>query len=453
MTHQFKLSKGFDLPIDGEPSQAVLDSPLVSTVGLVGDDYIGMKPTMLVSEGDSVEIGQPLFTDKKNHDVPFTAPAAGKVVAVNRGAKRKFESIVIELGEFAERRFVSYQDHNLAQLSRDDVRKNLIDSGLWTTLRSRPFGKIPAPDSAPHAIFVTAIDTNPLAADPQVVLADKPAEFKAGLEVLSRLTDGVTYLCKASGATLPGEDLSCVEVAEFDGPHPAGLPGTHMHLLAPVSLSRSNWHVNYQDVVAIGHLFLTGQLSNERTISLAGPAVGTPRLVKTIVGANLTELCLGESQANVRTVSGSVLSGRKSAAPVDFLGRYDLQVTRLVEGNHRDFIGWMLPGFGRFSLSRVYASAWPPLNTPSRRFKFTTSTEGSHRAIVPLGLYEKVLPLDLMPTALLKSLCTGDTEESQMLGCLELTEEDLGLCTFVCPSKNEYGPMLRKSLTTIEVEG
>jgi len=455
MTRRFEIKKGLDLPVAGAPRQVIEAGQRVTRVALVADDYVGMKPTMEVEEGDQVKLGQLLFTDKKNKGVRYTAPGAGKVIGVNRGAKRRFLSVEIELEGDEQETFAAYPDDNLAQLSADKVRDNLVAAGLWPTLQTRPYSKVPEIDSKPHALFVTAIDTNPLAPDPAIVLQNHSADFAAGLQALSTLTDGATYLCKAAGASLPGEDLACVEVAEFDGPHPAGLVGTHIHLISPVSMARTVWHIGYQDVVAVGHLMLTGQLLTDRVVALGGPAATNPRLVRTRQGASLAELTAGEFTApeekEVRVVSGALLSGRKAESPCDYLGRRHVQVSLLAEGNHRDLLGWMLPGFDRYSIKRTYAAAW--LSGASRRWNFTTSTEGSHRAIVPLGMYEKVMPLDIIPTPLLKALCVQDIETAQMLGCLELDEEDLGLCTFVCPGKNDYGTMLRESLTTLEHEG
>ncbi|MEM8865894.1 MAG: Na(+)-translocating NADH-quinone reductase subunit A, partial [Planctomycetota bacterium] len=431
MTRTFEIKKGLDVPIAGEPRQVIEQSPAITKVGVVAADYIGMKPTMEVQEGDHVKLGQLLFTDKKTEGVRYTSPGCGTVTAVNRGAKRAFQSVEIELSGDDQETFAAYPNDNLSQLPAEKVRENLVNSGLWPALLKRPYSRVPAIDSKPHALFVTAIDTNPLAADPTVFLQSYPAEFVAGLEALSTLTDGETYLCKATGATLPGEDLGCVEVAEFGGPHPAGLPGTHIHLLSPVSMERSVWHIGYQDVVAVGHLMLTGQIMTDRIVALGGPVATNPRLVRTRLGASLAELTAGEYSApegkEVRVVSGSVLSGRKSEDPMGYLGRRHMQVCVLEEGNHRDLIGWMLPGTDRYSTKAAYVSAF--LSSAARRWKFTTSTEGSHRAIVPLGMYERVMPLDIIPTPLLKSLCVQDTETAQMLGCLELDEEDLGLCT------------------------
>ncbi len=449
----FTITKGLDLPIAGTPPQTILPAPVIRTVGIVADDYHGMKPTMQVAEGDTVRLGQWLFEDKKTPGVKYTSPGAGRVIAVHRGAKRKFESIVIELEGDERYSFTSYRDQNLTMLGREAVQQNLIDSGLWTALRTRPFSKVPVPGTAPYALFVTAIDTAPLAADPQVVIAEKPAEFTAGLEVLSTLTDGNLWLCKKAGASIPGEDLNCVEVATFEGPHPAGLPGTHMHFIAPVSQERHCWEIGYQDVIAIGHLFLTGELLVDRVVSVAGPAVARPGLYRSRLGASLADLTAesGAPTVDVRTISGSPLNGRTMTDIHAHLGRRDLQVTQIIEGNARQFLGWMGLGLGKWSVTNVFAQTW--LGIPDGGVRFTTSTEGSHRAIVPIGSYEKVMPLDIEPTALMKALYMQDTELLQSLGALELAEEDVALCSYVCSSKNDYGPMLRKALTTIEREG
>ena len=455
MTSVSRVTKGLDLPIQGSPEQAVSAGPEIRHVALLGDDYVQMKPTMAVSEGDYVKLGQVVFTDKKTPGVQYTAPAAGKVIAVNRGAKRKFESLVIEVEGDDQETFPTYPDHNLSQLDRRTVCEQLIASGLWTALRTRPFSRVPSIDSVPSAVFVTAMDSNPLAADPAVVLAGRTAEFVSGLEVLSTLTEGTVYVCRRAGSEIPGEGKTPTEYHAFEGPHPAGLVGTHIHMLKPVSADRAVWTIGYQDVVAIGHLFNTGQLLTERVISLAGPVVRQPRLIRTRLGASLEELTVGQFErphgCEVRIISGSVLSGRRSRIPVDFLGRYHNQVSILAEGGQRDFLGWMKPGQDKFSIRRIFASAWA--GGEGQRFAFNTSTEGSPRAMVPIGMYEQIMPLDIVATPLLKALITDDTEYAQQLGVLELDEEDLALCTYVCPGKTEYGPLLRQSLTRIELEG
>ncbi len=447
------MKKGLDVPITGEPRQTIGAAPPIRHVGLVGDDYVGMKPTMLVAEGDRVKRGQTLFTDKKLPAVNYVAPAPGTVVAVTRGAKRKFLSLAIEIDGNESVEFPSFVEHNLAQMPAGQVRDHLLASGLWPALRTRPFSKVPDPDITPHALFITAIDTSPLAAEPKLIIDPRERDFVAGLQALSSLTEGKTYLCKAPGDALPGEDLDCVETVEFAGPHPAGLPGTHIHFLAPVDIERQAWYINYQDVLAVGHLFNTGQIHTERVVSIAGPAAANPRLVRTQLGANLTELTASEVKEDlgnqVRIISGSVLSGRTSTPPVDFLNRYDSTVSLLEEGKTRELMGWAGPGFNKFSIKPIFASAM----SAGSRFAMTTSTEGSHRAIVPIGSYEAVMPLDIIATPLLKSLVVDDTEQAQTLGCLELDEEDLALCTFVDPGKHEFGPILRRTLNTIEHEG
>ena len=445
------ITRGLDLPIAGDPEQKIETGRMVSRVALLGDDYVGMKPALHVAEGDRVRCGQLLFTDKRVPGIRFTAPASGTVAEINRGAKRVFQSLVIDVrgNEFED--FPSYSESQLARLDRHTVRENLVQSGLWTALRARPFSRVPDPETVPRAVFVTAMDTQPLAPRPEVVLAESADEFRWGLQVLRHLTDGKLFLCKAPETEIPGDHLDFVTVAEFAGPHPAGLPGTHIHFLYPVNERRIVWHIGYQDVAAVGELFLTGRLPVERVVSLAGPSVERPRLLRTRIGAHLGELAEGElCPGRHRLISGSVLSGHRAVGSVQYLGRYHGQVSVLAEGGQRQFLGWQDPGFNKFSIKRVFASS---IFGRRRKFAFTTSLEGSPRAMVPVGTYERVMPLDILPTFLLRALITGDTEQARLLGCLELDEEDLALCVFVCPSKYEYGPLLRKRLTELEKEG
>jgi Na+-transporting NADH:ubiquinone oxidoreductase subunit A len=446
-----RIRKGLDLPITGAPAQDIDTGPAVSRIALVGDDYIGMKPKMAVQVGDSVKLGQVLFEDKKTPGVWFTSPGCGKVVAVNRGPKRKFESMVIELEGEEEETFQSFSASELDNLDRHKVQDMLIQSGMWTVLRTRPYSKVPAPDSAPHSIFVAAMDTNPLAGDPAPIIKERAEDFGNGLTVLSRLTDGQVFVCKRSGADIPDDGTANVSMQEFAGPHPAGLAGTHIHFLDPVSDQKTVWSINYQDVIAVGRLFTTGRLYLERVVSLAGPAVKNPRLIRTRVGASIDELVEGElSLDKVRVISGSVLSGRQASGGYAFLGRSHLQVSAIAEGRERDFLGWALAGFNRYSVKALYASA---VFGRGRRVAFSSSAEGNKRPMVPIGSYEKVMPLDIDPPYFLRSLIVGDTEKAQELGCLELDEEDLALCAFVCPGKYNYGPLLRDVLTHIEKEG
>ncbi|HCT8911132.1 TPA: Na(+)-translocating NADH-quinone reductase subunit A [Enterobacter hormaechei] len=446
----FRIRKGLDLPISGVPEQHVTTGASIHHVAIVGDDYVGMRPAMLVQEGDRVIKGQALFEDKKNPGVMFTAPASGTVVAIHRGERRVLQSVVIQIEGDEKREFERFDAADLATLSHDAVQTQLLESGLWTALRTRPYSKTPVPGTVPAAIFVTAIDTNPLSADPQpLILAERKA-FDAGLTVLTRLTPGKVHVCQASGGKLGGHPQGQVAFNEFAGPHPAGLVGTHIHFLEPVSLTKQVWHLNYQDVIAIGKLFTRGELCAERIIAIGGPQATQPRLVRTLLGADLTALLAGETkEGENRIISGSVLSGRHATGPMAWLGRFHLQVSVVLEGREKELFGWVLPGAEKYSVTRTTLGHF----LRRKLFNFSTSTNGGERAMVPIGNYERVMPLDILPTVLLRDLLAGDTDGAQALGCLELDEEDLALCTYVCPGKYEYGPVLREVLTRIEQEG
>ena len=449
------IKKGLDVPISGAPPQQITNAGVaangaVKKVAVLGPDYIGMKPTMFIREGDQVALGQKLFEDKKTQGVIYTAPAAGTVAAINRGEKRVLQSVVIEIDPDGEE--VAFESHgidSLDSLERSAVVSQLVESGQWVGFRTRPFSRVPAIDAVPEAVFVTAADTNPLAADPSVVIEEYSADFQTGLKVISRLTEGQVFVCTGeSEVSVPS--VENIQVEQFSGVHPAGNAGTHIHYLRPASLARTVWTIGYQDVIAVGKLFTTGKLWVDRVISIAGPQVSEPALVTTRLGANLNELIAGNvKEGDNRVISGSVLNGRTSVESLHFLGRYHNQVTVLREGTERPMLHYCVAGKNRFSAMPIYIS-----NLLGKKFwDFTTTTNGSERAMVPVGAYEKVMPLDILPTQLLRALIVGDTAVAQQLGALELDEEDLALCTFVCPGKYEYGPILRDNLERIEKEG
>lgn len=449
-----RTKKGLDLPVSGDPEQVIYnDGGAISSVALLGPDYVGLKPSMTVAEGDRVKLGDVLFTDKSCPAIKFTSPGSGVVRSIVRGPRRVLHSVIIDLQGNESLRFKSYPESEIASLNTEQVKENLLDSGLWTSIRTRPFSKVPDPATTPHSIFVTAIDTNPLAAKPEVVIGENSEDFSTGLKVISKLTEGKVFLCRAPNQNFPGSGIGKVEVAEFEGPHPAGLVGTHIHHLDPVGPKKTVWHLDYQAVIAIGHLFRTGQIKVDRVVSLAGPLVKRPRLVRTRIGANLVELLIGQidDAKEERIVSGSMLHGRKAEEWSNFLGRFHNQVTVLEEGRHRDFMGWVNPAGDRYSFLNVLLSSLP--KERGRKFSFNTTRNGSPRAIVPVGVYEDVMPLDILPTQLLRYLVVGDSDMAQSLGALELDEEDLALCTFVDPGKHDFGPVLRKNLTQIEKEG
>ena len=437
--------KGLDLPIAGKPVQSLGEQKLPRTVAVLGPDYVGMKPTMAVREGDTVKRGQELFSDKKTPGVIFTSPAAGKVSAINRGAKRALLSVVVDVEGDAAETFDTLQAHD-----RAGVESLLVASGLWTSLRTRPFSRVPELGSQPHSIFVNAMDTNPLAADPLVVINDRAEAFSAGLDGIAKLTEGPVFVCHEAGKLVPkGEDPK-ISPREFAGVHPAGLAGTHIHHLDPVNANKTVWTIGYQDVIAIGHLLQTGELDSSRVVSLAGPGVTSPRLIRTLAGASVEELAAGEMvDGEQRLISGPVFSGHTARGGLAFLGRYHQQITVLPEERERHLFGYLTPGTNRHSVFPVFLSAWLGKKT----IDFTTTTNGSTRAMVPIGTYDSVMPMDILATQLMRALLVGDIERAINLGCLELDEEDVALCTYACPGKYEYGPVLRQVLNQIHKEG
>lgn len=456
--HQIK--KGLDLPISGTPIQVVRGRAAVTRVAVMADDFPSVKPAMRVEEGETVQRGQLLFEDRKNPGVRHTAPGAGRVIGIHRGARRVLQSVAVDLSD-TERAgepdaselctFEHFHARPPSDLSRDEIVALLVESGSWTALRTRPFSQTPAVDSAPHSLFINAIDTNPLAPLPDVVIDARREDFDRGLAVLSKLTEGTTYLCVSASSEIPEWTDADVSVERFSGPHPAGNVGLHIHLLDPVRRGKTVWSIGYPDVIAIGSLFATGVLDVERIISVAGPPVAEPRLVEARLGASTEDLAGDEGgEQEVRLIAGSVLSGKKAMGNAfGFLGRFDRQLSVIREGRERVMLGWLTPGLEAFSSLPTYLSRL----MPHKRFAFSTTTNGSPRAMVPIGAYERIMPMDILPTFLLRSLCVGDIEQAEKLGCLELDEEDLALCTFVCPGKTDYGPILRKNLETIEKEG
>jgi len=412
------ITKGLDLPIAGKPVQSLGDAKSPRTVAVLGPDYVGMKPTMAVREGDRVQCGQELFADKKTPGVVFTAPASGTVSAINRGAKRVLESVVIDVDASSDdaRQF----DASKA-VDGPGVESVLVASGLWSSFRTRPFSRVPALGSTPHSIFVTAIDTNPLAPDPLVIINDRPEEFTAGLDGIAKLTEGKVFVCHQADKFVPAGTDAKLTPAEFGGIHPAGLAGTHIHHLDPVSAKKTVWSIGYQDVIAIGHLLQSGRLDSTRVVSLAGPGVTSPRLIQTVLGASIEELAAGELK----------------------------DVSVLPEERERHLFGYLTPGANRHSVFPIFLSSW----LKKKSVDLTTTTNGSTRAMVPIGTYDSVMPGDFLATQLMRSLLVGDVERAINLGCLELDEDDVALCTYACPGKYEYGPVLRQMLNQIQKEG
>ena len=443
----YTLRKGLDLPIAGAVTDTTIQTAHVGTVGLLGHDYIGLKPRLAVEEGDVVGAGAPLFAHKDNPEAQITAPLSGRVKAIHRGARRRLISVEIEVDPSAAEPvdFSSVGDAT----TRDGLVARLAASGLWTSLRTRPYSHVPMTTDTPAAIYVNAMDSEPLAADPLIVIREAAEDFANGLAAVARLTEGKTYLCQSAGANVPGADVAGITPVGFSGPHPAGLSGTHMHFIEPPSASKTVWTIGYQDVIAIGRLMATGRLDATRVVAITGP-LAKPRLVRTVMGASLAQLTEGDNANGLpmRVISGSVLSGRAGEGADAYLGRYDRQVT-LIEEDHKQIpLGWIRPMASKYAVQPVLGSA-----LSSKLYALTTNLNGGRRAMVPTGTFEQLMPQDYLPTQLLRALLVMDTDSAQKLGALELDEEDLGLVGFACPAKYEYGMALRDCLTKIEKEG
>lgn len=448
------VSRGLDLPIAGAPAQRIELARAASQVALLPSDLPGIRPRLLVQVGDEVRAGQAVYQDRKQDAIKIVAPVAGKITAVHRGDRRVIRSIEIAVSPVAragegDSPFPAWKP----DLSGDGdaIRALLLESGLWTAFRTRPFSRTPLPDATPHALFVTAMDTSPLAPDMDVIVADRQDDFTAGLSALRAMTEAPMFVCRRAGSST-GDGVAGVRTADFAGKHPAGTVGYHIHVLAPASREHSVWHLGAQDVIRIGALVRTGHLDATHVVALGGPQVTTPRLLRTVLGTHVPSLVEGELNAAhdvSRVISGSVLTGRQIAdEETAYLGRFDQTISVIPESSKSDFLGWVNP----LSKSYTFLPAFVGLWKGARERAFDTRTHGGRRAMVPIGLFEKVMPMDIMPTHLLRALTVGDAEWAEELGVLELDEEDVALCSFVCPGKYEYGTALRQVLDQIEAE-
>ena len=444
----FNLKKGLNIPILGIPDQVIHDSKVPNSVAVLGPDFKGLKPKMLVSAGDKVIRGTPLFCHKDAPEISYVSPCKGEVKVINRGEKRVLLSVVIDVESIDDEGIAITKSHSNEKSQEQFVKKCLFDSGLWTSFLTRPYSKVPSSDSVPSSIFITAMDTEPLCPDADLIINQDLKAFEEGVKKISLLTKGNVFICKKNTSQLVVEGF---DTYEFSGPHPAGLAGTHMHFLDAPSSSKTVWSIGYQDVIAVGKLFLTGFIDINRIISIGGPNALKPRLVKTVLGASLDDILEGEYNKNedCRVISGSVLSGFHAVDDLAFLGKYSRQITIIKEDLEKHFFGWIKPQPNKFSVMPVLLSAFGFF----KLFNLTSNLNGGRRAMVPTGVFETLMPQDFLPTQMLRALLVMDTDVAQSLGALELDEEDLALCTFACPAKYEYGSALRDSLQKIEKEG
>ena len=367
---------------------------------------------------------------------------------INRGEKRVLLSVVIEIESITDKGINITKSHSNEKSQEQLVKKCLFDSGLWTSFLTRPYSKVPSGDSVPSSIFITAMDTEPLCPDAELIINQDFKAFGEGVKKISLLTKGNVFICTKNDSKVKVNDHNTYE---FAGPHPAGLAGTHMHFLDAPSASKTVWSIGYQDVIAIGKLFLTGFIDINRIVSIAGPHAIKPRLIKTVLGASLDDILEGEynKAEGCRVISGSVLSGFHATNELAYLGKYSRQITIIKEDLEKHFFGWIKPQPNKFSVMPVLLSAFGFF----KLFNLTSNLNGGRRAMVPTGVFETLMPQDFLPTQMLRALLVMDTDVAQSLGALELDEEDLALCTFACPAKYEYGSALRDSLQKIEKEG
>ncbi|MCP9767271.1 Na(+)-translocating NADH-quinone reductase subunit A [Lacihabitans sp. LS3-19] len=443
MSNNLRIKKGFDIKLVGLPQKKIekIDAP--SIVVLKPSDFKNVTPKLLVNEGDAVKAGQKIFFHKDLPEVFFTSPVSGEIVEIVRVEKRRISQIKI----LTDKENSAIQFNIPSELSSESVKNILLESGAWTYIRQRPFDMIPDPQTKPKSIFVSLFDTAPLAPDYTFIL-DK-AKLQKGLEILSALSEGkLNVSVNNDEMSSIANKVKGVNVISVSGPHPAGNVGIQIHHTDPIRPGETVWYVNAQDVAIIGELFLSGIYTPKRTVGLVGSGVVDPRYFEVIPGQAVADLVKDKiKEDNQRIIQGNVLSGTTSNES-DFISHYTNQVTVITEGNQPEFFGWALPGFGKLSLSRSFFS-WL---TPNKTYDLDTNTHGEERAFVVSGEYDKVLPMNIMPVILLKSILAKDIERMEALGIHEISEEDFALCEFVCTSKIDVQNIVREGLELIRMD-
>ena len=444
MSKIITLRKGLDINLVGKPGETTANAPAAAEYAVSPLDFEGVTPKLLVKAGDPVKAGTPLFFNKYNERILFTSPVSGTVAAINRGEKRKVLSVTITPD--AQPSYEEFAKPDLQKASREELIDLLLRAGLWPMLMQRPYGIIADPADTPKAIFVSAFDSAPLAPDYNYALRGEQANLQAGLEVLRKLSGGAVHLSLRAGAEGEMGQLKGVELHTFAGKHPVGNVGVQIHHIDPVNKGEVVWTVNVQDLAIIGRLVLTGRVDMTRTIAVAGSEVSNPGYVRVIAGARIDSFLAGniKPQAEgdtVRVIAGNVLTGTKTAEQ-GFLTYYANSVTVIPEGDKYEMLGWAMPRFKKFSVSKAYFS-WL---FPKRAYRLDTNMNGGERPFVVTGLYEKYLPMDIYPMYLLKACLAGDIEKMENLGIYEVVEEDFALCEFVDPSKIDIQQIIRDGI-------
>lgn len=440
MSEIIKLRKGLNIKLKGIPEMETELLSMPAVVALKPDDFPGLMPKLTVNSGDVVRAGDALFYDKYHPEIIFTAPVGGKVASINRGERRKILEVVIETSKDAG--FAEFKKADPTGCTRDEIKENLLKSGLWPFIIKRPYGTLASPDKLPKAIFISTFDTSPLAPDYNFTLKTDLASFQTGVNALAKLTDGKVYL-GINEKSIFGQ-IKNAEITAFAGPHPAGNVGVQVHHLNPVNKGEIVWTVNPQAVVFMGRLFETGKLNLSKTIALTGSEVEKPKYYTTVHCAGISQLTEGKlkkSGLKQRIISGNVLTGKTVTAD-NYLGFFDNQLSVIPEGDYYEFLGWAMPRLSKYSFSKSYFS-WL---TPGKSYVADTNLNGEERAFVMTGQYEKVVPMDILPVHLLKAIIAQDIDKMEALGIYEVVEEDFALCEYICTSKIEVQELLRDGI-------
>ena len=470
MPDTITIRKGLDIPISGAAERRVTDARGIRTYAVKPTDFVGLVPRLLVEEGTAVAVGDVLFVDKRDERIRFTSPVGGQVKAIVRGEKRRLEAVVVEVDRASEPAcFDIPQDAN-------EIKDLMLRCGLWTMLRQRPIGVIANPDDNPKAIFVSAFDSAPLAPDYDFVLLGKEEFFKKGLEALAKLTEGKIHVCFKPNQRLAQQfnnsTTQQLNVHIVKGPHPAGNVGTQIAHIDPINKGEVVWTMNPQDVAVLGELVLTGVYRPERVIAVAGPQIKNPHYYRIIQGACMSEIVKAQlmnpnypqidaddATKKNRIISGNILSGIQIDAD-GFIGAYDSLLSIIPEGDYYDFMGWLMPGFKKYSYSRTFLSGFltpfisklSTLHSQLSTSQFDTNTHGDERPLVFTGNFERVFPFDIYPTQLIKACVIGDIDLMEQLGIYEVEPEDFALCEFIDVSKTEIQHIVRQALETLRKE-
>ncbi len=449
MSKYIMIKRGLDIKLVGEADKIISDLPLPETFAIKPTNFIGITPKLLVKQGDEVFAGTALFNDKNNEAIKFCSPVSGEIIEILRGEKRRILEVKILADK--EIRYVSFNKTNPHDLSREDIIQTLLNSGVWPFIRQRPFGIIANPNETPKSIFISAFDSNPLAPDNDLIMQGEDSAFQTGLDALRKLTDGKVHLNMDADttATKVFTNAKGVEINKISGPHPAGNVGVQIHLIDPVNKGEVVWCLNPQGVLIVGRLFMQGKFDASSMVALTGSQIKNPKYYKTIVGSAVKNIIADGQlkEGENRIISGNVLTGNQISGD-GYLDFYDYQITVIPEGREPEFMGWLAPGFKKFSMSRTFFS-W--LN-PNKKHDLNTNLHGEERPFVVTGEYEKVFPMNIYPVHLLKSILIEDIELMENLGIYEVVEEDFALCEFVCTSKIESQEIIRRGLDIIRKE-